>query len=79
MNVPVTDKQRAAIIDEVAAYTEPPSLQADEFTVRMYANQTGISMKLARNHLLAAVEAGKLKNRKVKHDGSRCWAFRTAD
>jgi hypothetical protein len=74
--IQVDESQRLQIIDEVRALAEAPTLGEDEFTVRQYADRAGISIKLARNHLLAQVDDGVLEKRKVKHAGSRCWAFR---
>lgn len=79
MNTPLPDEKRKAIIDDVITYTETPRLDANEFTVRQYADRAHISMKLARNHLLQQADAGVLRKRRVVHQSSSCWAFSKAE
>jgi hypothetical protein len=67
---------RLKILEEVAKFTQPPRLEPDDFTVRMYAEENDITYAIAARQLAKAHRAGKLTRRRVVHDGKQKWAYR---
>jgi len=73
----VNDIDRQAIIAEIAALTEPPTLEEGEITSLMLAETKGITRRKAAAQLEKACEGDSpiLTMRKVQHDGRRVNAY----
>lgn len=75
----MNDRKRQQILEEVEAFTRPPRLQEDEFTVRDFAGHTQLSYSVASGRLEKQWRAGNLDRRKVLEGGHEKWAYRIAD
>jgi len=70
--------RRQQIIEEVSRFARPPQLQADEFTIRQYAEKNDLTNNTATTDLENALRAGLVTRRMVTHNGKRKWAYRIA-
>ncbi len=73
----MSDDIRAAAIAQIMQALSEQEIAADEFTVGMFAERSGIDQKKARDTLLKLERGGMLKSRKVLHEGRWQWAFRS--
>jgi len=73
----MSDDIRAAAIAQIMRALSEQEIAADEFTVGMFAEQSGMDVKAARDALLKLERGGMLKSRKVLHEGRWQWAFRS--
>ena len=64
----LTDEQRAAILDEIIAITEPPKRKDYQFTAREYAERAGLSKSGAMKKLGKVARTGLLKRERVLVD-----------
>jgi hypothetical protein len=71
----MSDDIRAAAIAQIMQALSEQEIAADEFTVGMFAEQSGMDVKAARDALLKLERGGMLKSRKVLHEGRWQWAF----
>ena len=69
------NEQRARILAELTAITEPPALRPWQFTVYQFAQAAGINRNQARTRLDALVLAGVLRSEMVQLRGKNTRAY----
>ena len=70
--------ERKGILAEIAEFAKEPELEDNEVTVRMFAQQEGLSISRASNRLEKLWGEGKLERREVLHEGKRKNAYTIA-
>ena len=53
-----------------------PEIDAEEFTIKQYAERYGVPISTADHHLTRGVRHGILSKRRVVCNGRRCWGYR---
>lgn len=74
----MTDDERMAILDELIALGNIPTIAPDEWTLNDYAHRAGISRERARLQVNRLLEQKIVIRRLVVAEGRRVWAYRRA-
>lgn len=59
------------LLEELARELSVPAIEPNEITVKMLADKLNVTTRAAYTQLMDMVEAGRLKKRYVKVNGSR--------
>lgn len=59
------------LLEELARELSVPEIETNEITVKMLADKLNVTTRAAYTQLMDMVEAGRLKKRYVKVNGSR--------
>lgn len=71
----IDDETRRQILAELMRAAQGDTLQAHEFTVRQWADASGMSYDAASRDLRRRERAGELRTRLVRHGGKQVSAY----